>query len=378
MVDILVIDDDLATQKLLQQVLQREPYTIAFADTGEAGLRLAQAIKPALIICDWVFPDGLDGLEVCRRIKADPAFETTFFMILTSRSGTAERVEGLEAGADDLLFKPVDFSELKARVRAGLRLHQLTRDLKHQKLLLEAELTEAADYVRSLLPSKLVGKVPIDAQFIPSSKLGGDCFDYYWLDPDYLAIYLLDVSGHGLGSALLSTSVLNLLRSQSLPGVNFYRPEKVLGALNDTFQMDDQHDKYFTIWYGVYNHAKRQLSYASAGHPPAILISTQGDRVEIEQLRTPGLPIGMMPDARFAWQRCEVTPNSRLYVFSDGIYESQNISDGVVDFDLQKFVEILATNPADNSVEKILDIVQRYRRSDAFEDDLSLLEVCLK
>lgn len=378
MVDILIIDDDLATQKLLKQVFQQEPYTIACANTGEAGIRLAQSIKPALIICDWFFPEGVDGLEICRQIKADPEFETTFFMILTSHAGTAERVEGLEAGADDLLFKPVDFGELKARVRAGLRIHQLTQALKHQKLLLEAELTEAADYVRSLLPSNLIGKVPITAQFIPSSKLGGDCFDYYWLDPDYLAIYLLDVSGHGLGSALLSTSVLNLLRSQSLPGVNFYRPEKVLSALNDTFQMDDQHDKYFTIWYGVYNHAKRQLAYASAGHPPAILISTQGGATEVQQLRTPGMPIGMMPDTRFDWQRCEVEPDSRLYVFSDGIYESQNISGGGTDFDLQHFIKILATNPTDNSVAKILDAVQIYRQNPTFEDDLSLLEVWLK
>ncbi|MEM6427202.1 MAG: SpoIIE family protein phosphatase, partial [Cyanobacteria bacterium P01_D01_bin.128] len=368
-----------AIQKLLQQVLQSESYTLAFADRGEDGLRLARDVQPALIICDWVFPDGLDGLEVCRQIKADPAFETTFFMMLTARAGTAERVEGLEAGADDLLFKPVDFSELKARVKAGLRLHQLSQDLKHQKLLLEAEFTEAADYVRSLLPPRLEGAVPITAQFIPSSKLGGDCFDYHWLDPDYLAIYLLDVSGHGLGSALLSISVLNLLRSQSLPGVNFYRPEKVLAALNETFQMDDQHDKYFTIWYGIYSRSKRQLSYASAGHPPAVLISPQADGgVEVQKLRTPGMPVGILPDTRFNWQRCTVAPDSRLYVFSDGIYESQTVLPGGTVFDLDHFIKILADNPSANRVEDILATVQRDRNGELFDDDLSLLEVWLK
>ncbi|MHC5722078.1 MAG: regulator, partial [Nostoc sp.] len=93
-------------------------------------------------------------------------------------------VKGLDAGADDFISKPIDQNELQARVRAGLRLHQLSRDLQAQKLLLESEMSEAAEYVRSLLPVSMTEPFNINFRFIPSRQLGGDCFDYYWLDPD--------------------------------------------------------------------------------------------------------------------------------------------------------------------------------------------------
>src|SRR6476469_8572973 len=269
---ILVIDDDPVIRLVLTRNLQNQGYEVAIARNGEEGIELAEQMRPALIICDWMMP-GRDGLEVCRQVKANSDLSTTFFILLTSRGEVEDRVRGLDSGADDFLSKPIEMNELKARVRAGLRLHQTTQDLQTQKQLLEAELAEAADYVRSLLPDPLSDFPAINACFIPSRQLGGDCFDYFWLDPDYLAIYLLDVSGHGLGSALPSISVLNLLRSQSLPGVNFYLPDRVLSGLNETFQMSGHNERYFTIWYGVYNQTKRQLAYASAGHPPAILLS---------------------------------------------------------------------------------------------------------
>ena len=279
---ILVIDDDPIICTSLKKLLQSENCEVIVAPDGQVGLDAAQALRPGLIICDWLMPN-LDGLEVCQRVKEDPALATTFFILLSAKDQVADRVMGLDTGADDFLTKPVDLSELKARVRAGLRLHQLSQDLQQQKQLLEDELMEAAEYVKSLLPPALADPVKIDSRFIPSRQLGGDCFDYYWLDPDYLLIYLLDVSGHGLGAALPSISVQNVLRSQSLPDVNFYEPSSVLKALNETFQMNDQNDKYFTIWYGVYNHTKRQLMYASAGHPPGILVTQPGHAASVQQ-----------------------------------------------------------------------------------------------
>lgn len=247
MADILVIEHDPITKHFLVHTLKQQGYSVTTAKTGQDGLAQAEALKPAVIICDWNIPGSVDGLTICQSVKQSAELSMTFFLLLTDRHSIADRVRGLDSGADDLLSKPVDVNELRARVRAGLRLHQLARDLRQQKQQLEDELAEAEAYVRSLLPHSQQGRVPIEARFLPSQQLGGDCYDYYWLDPDYLAIYLLDVSGHGLGSALLSTSVLNVLRAQSLPDVNFYRPEKVLKALNETFQMSDQNQKYFTI-----------------------------------------------------------------------------------------------------------------------------------
>lgn len=373
--DILIIEHDLATTDSLTQALQEQGYTVATAPTGEAGLALAETLTPSVIICDWSMPGKLDGLTLFQRLKANPRLSTTFFLLLASHQSTTDRVKVLEMGADDLLSWPIDANELKARVRAGLRLNQLARDLQEQKQRLEAELAEAEAYVRSLLPPDTTGRVPIQARFLPSQQLGGDCYDYYWLDPDYLVMYLLDVSGHGLGSALLSTSVLNVLRSQSLPDVNFYRPEKVLHALNETFQMSDQNQKYFTIWYGVLNCSNRQLLYASAGHPPAIVLSQSESGQTVSQLRTQGLPIGMMPDIQYQWRRYELPPQSTLYLFSDGLYEVMGENNEILG--LEGFIDYLCKGPRHRSVDEIMETMNNLRAANTITDDMSLVGLTL-
>jgi phosphoserine phosphatase RsbU/P len=372
---ILIIDDDPTTRLALQNMLKGQGHDVLVVRSGEEGIQQAKQFHPALIICDWMMPQ-IDGLEVCRQIKSDPNLSTTFFILLTARAAVEDRVIGLDTGADDFLSKPIDMNELKARVRAGLRLRQMTQDLQIQKQKLENELSEAAEYVRSLLPPPLTGSVEIDARFIPSTQLGGDCFDYHWLDPDYLAIYLLDVSGHGLGAALPSVSVLNLLRSQTLDGINFYQPDAVLRALNEVFQMTEQHNRYFTIWYGVYNQTKRQLVYASAGHPPAVLISHNADNtIECKQLSTPDMPIGIFPETKFIYDRCEIKQLSTLYIFSDGVYEINQANGNMLG--LEAFVQLITEHwqPKSKNLEGILRHLQRLNSKAAFDDDLSLLQV---
>lgn len=397
-VDILVIDDDPVVLESLKRLLQKRGYRVATAIDAISGVQKSVRLVPSVIICDWLLPGDIDGLDICRRTKQDPQLSTTAFLMMTSHSDIANRVDAIEAGADDLLIKPVDTAELAARVKSGMRLHQLTQDLKAQTRRLEAELAEAASYVASLLPKDTprdaTNCVSISSCFISSQALGGDCFDHYWLDPDYLVMYLLDVSGHGLGAALLSTSVLNVLRSQSLPGVNFYRPETVLKGLNEAFQMGDQNDKYFTIWYGVYNRINRQLVYASAGHPPAILLSppalktssyaesAAGDLGTLMQLRTPGMPIGMMPNSQYQWERCSVIDKSRLYIFSDGVYEVQPAGDrhgAEAQLGLDGFISLISTLGTQQqlNLDNLVDQVSRFS-GNRFADDISLLEVSFR
>ncbi len=376
MYQILIIDDDPAIQILLKRTLHNQGYQVSVASDGADGLAQAMELHPALVICDWIMP-RMNGLEVCRQIKAKPELSMTKFILLTSLGSVEDRVKGLDAGADDFLCKPIEMAELQARVRAGLRLYQLSLDLQHEKKKLEAELAEAAEYVTSILPDKMTGPpVTIDAQFIPSRQLGGDGFDYYWLDSDHLVIYLLDAAGHGLRAALPTLSVLNLLKSQALPTINYYQPSDVLRGLNQTFQMTQRNDKYFTIWYGVYNRVTRKLVYASAGHPPAILVSAMSNgKVEVKRLKTLGLPVGMFPDVDYMDEVCQISQGSSLYIFSDGIYEI-NQKDGTM-WGLDPFITLLADTRQKNSsnLEQILDAVQSLNSKDYFDDDLSLLEI---
>jgi sigma-B regulation protein RsbU (phosphoserine phosphatase) len=384
MFTVLIIDDDPLIRLILKKALQEQGYSVVVAQRGEEGIEKAQQLRPALIICDWEM-SGISGLEVCHFIKTHPNLSSTFFILLTARSAIVDRVKGLDTGADDFLLKPIEGSELRARVKAGLRLYQanqelqkLAENLQAQQRLLEAELAEASDYLRSLLPNPLIGNVTIDFRFLPSRQLGGDCFDYYWLDSDYLMIYLLDVSGHGLRAALPSVSIQNLLRTQSLQGTNFYQPSSVLKALNDVLQMENHEDQYFTIWYGVYNQKKRQLFYASAGHPPAILISQNEAKLpQVRQLKTRGCAIGMFPDTKYVSERCEVDESSTLYIFSDGIYEITQANGTILG--LEKFTEILTnyTLSSNDDLSVLLQKVMYLNQNHVFEDDCSLLQIKL-
>lgn len=371
---ILVIDDDPVIGLILKRTLQEQGFEVTTTANGEAGLDSARLLHPALIICDWIMP-GLDGLEVCRRIKADPALTHTFFILLTSRSEVKDRVVGLDTGADDFLSKPIDVAELQARVRAGLRLYRVTRELQEQKRKLESELAEAAEYVRSLLPSPLnTETIAISSCFVPSSQLGGDCFDYFWLTSETLIIYLLDVAGHGVKAALLSVSLQNLLRTQSLGNVNFDQPTEVLTALNKAFDMDKNNQQYFTLWYGVYNLSSRQLAYASAGHPPALLFHNSSP-FPVEQLKTKGMPIGIFPEAQYSSAVCTINPQDSLYLLSDGIYEF-TLQDGNL-WDIDKFSTFLlnAHQEGNTDLEEILQKLDQLNSGALEADDRSLVKV---
>ncbi|MBS9394780.1 MAG: SpoIIE family protein phosphatase [Dolichospermum sp. LBC05a] len=375
MFEILIIDDDRSIQMFLKRILEKQGYQVITASTGEEGILRTLDSPPALIICDWIMP-GLSGIEVCNIIKKDPKLSTTFFILLTSLDSVANRVKGLDAGADDFISKPIEHNELQARVRAGLRLHQLSQDLQTQKLLLETELAEATEYVKSLLPLPVNKPLSIQFTFLPSRQLGGDCFDYNWLDADTLAIYLLDVAGHGLKATLPSISVLNLLRSRALKDLNYYQPSEVLAALNNTFQMNYQNDKYFTIWYGVYNRVSRQLTYSSAGHPPAIILSGNSPtHTEVKRLKTPGMPVGMFPEAKYTDAYSQIEKSSILYIFSDGAYEITQ-SNGTL-WSLEGFIQILMSlqYSVDNQLDYILDYLINLNSKETFEDDLSILQV---
>ncbi len=374
MAQILIIDDDSTTQLLLERTLIMQGYDITLASDGEEGLIKAKAIRPALIICDWIMPRK-NGLEVCNQIKSTPELSTTFFILLTSLDSVEDRVKGLDAGADDFLCKPIEMHELKARVRAGLRLHQLSRDLQNQKQLLEAELAEAAEYVSTILPEPLQHpSLKIDACFIPSRQLGGDSFDYFWLDDRHLVFYLLDVSGHGLQASLPSLAVINLLRSRGLSNVDYYQPNTVLQGLNQAFQMSDRNDKYFTIWYGVYDRETCNLTYSSAGHPPAILLAPAFKTLE-QRLKTPGVPVGMFPNIQYVNASCKITAKSSLYVFSDGIYEIEPQANS--HWGLDRLIDLLKKyqQTPERDLQRLLQYIRTWHPNFQFEDDLSILQI---
>lgn len=244
---------------------------------------------------------------------------------------------------------------------------------------LAKEMNEATQYINSILPAPINGLISTSWQYIPSSGLGGDAFGYHWLDKDHFAIYLLDVCGHGVGSALMSVSAMNTLRSQMLKNVDFFKPANLLFALNNIFSMEDHQGKFFTLWYGVLNIKQRTLKFSSAGHPPAFLINCDHNKyTEIEPLQTPNPPIGCIKDFEFEESEILIKSFSKLYVFSDGVYEIEKTTGEMMSLNEFKDLLLQFSNTTEMQSAYLLRHMETIKSSEKpFEDDFSLLEIII-
>lgn len=380
---ILVVDDNEMNRDLLVTRLKKNGHKVNVALNGQEAIQKLNEKNFDLLILDIMMPI-MNGYEVLKHIKADEKLKAIPVIMFSALDEIDSLVRCLEMGAEDYLVKPVKPIILKARVSASLEKKQL-RDreqmyylaLQQKQNELSAELNEAAEYVKSLLPeTNRYGNIATQWKYVPSSQLGGDSFSYHWLDDDHFAIYLLDVCGHGVGSALLSVSIMNVLKSKSLPDTDFYNPTDVMLKLNSTFRMEDQNGKYFSIWYGVYNKQDKTLNYTCCGHPPAILVNMESS--EIQQLGIGGAAIIGFPEMDFPSDCITIDKPSKLYVFSDGIYEIEVKSGDVLGFD--DFVDAISqvVKGKDSSVNNLVDHMTKLNNDHHFADDISLLEVIIE
>jgi len=237
---------------------------------------------------------------------------------------------------------------------------------------LQAELADAAAYVQSIVPPPRTAAPFTDWLLVPSTELGGDSFGYHDIDADHLAFYLLDVCGHGVGAALLSASVINVLRASALQNTEFREPASVLKALNAAFPMENQNNMFFTIWYGVYRRSDRSLRYATGGHPPAIHLRGGDERTASELITWGGVSIGTFPDIDYVSAVKEIEAGDHLLVLSDGVFEIGRPDGTMLDFaDLVSFV----TGPGKDAPDVIFDWIRSLNGPGALPDDFSLLRV---
>jgi sigma-B regulation protein RsbU (phosphoserine phosphatase) len=326
---IIIVDDNEGNRDMLARQLVRQGHTVATAVDGQDALAKLRAAPFDLVLLDMMMP-VLDGYGTLREIKNDQALRHLPVIMISALDELGSVVRCIERGAEDYLPKPFNPVLLRARIGAGLEKkrfrdqeRQYVRTIEETQARLQAELTEAENYIRSILPPPITaGSITTDWRLIPSTELGGDSFGYHWIDPDHFALYLLDVCGHGVGAALLSVTAINVLRNAALPGVDLRDPGATLTALNEAFLMEKQNDMYFTLWYGVWKPSTRTLRFATAGHPPALLATPQPDgRQRIELLRGPGMILGGMSGVVYKTSEHRIPGPAKLYVVSDGTFE---------------------------------------------------------
>jgi len=378
-IKVLLVDDQrIVGESIRRMLLDIQGLEYRFCADPTIALAEAGAFEPTVILQDLIMP-GVDGIEMVRAFRENPATAATPLIVLSSKEEPTTKAEAFAAGANDYLVKLPDKLELVARIRyhSAAYIHRLERDeaftvLEAQQRIIEQELAEAANYVQSLLPSAMPpgSPVPSEWRFITSSSLGGDSFGYYWISPHQLAIYLLDVCGHGVGAALLSVSAINTIRNRTLPDTDFAVPSQVLKGLNRAFPMEEQSGKYFTIFYAIYDTETREIVYASGGHPPAIVIAPDGT---VTHLAASGMIIGAMPFASYVDCRTTLAPGTKLFVFSDGCYEVFNAEKDMMS--LEKFSSILASSASHpEALDQAVAAARDWQNRHEFDDDFSLME----
>jgi sigma-B regulation protein RsbU (phosphoserine phosphatase) len=384
--NVLLVDDTPANLQVLGGMLKEQGCVVRPVPTGKLAIRFAEVDPPDIILLDIMMPE-IDGYEVCRRLKNIDRLKDIPVIFISALHETIDKVKAFAAGGVDYISKPFHFEEVQARVNTHLKIRRLQIEQEKQnrqlqdlndalykaQSALEAELANAANYVLSLIPPPIrKGDIQTNWVYVPSALLGGDSLGYHWIDGTHFAFYLMDVSGHGVGPALLSVSVLNTLRTQSLPDVDFCCPDQVLSALNLRFRSGDNYGLFFTIWYGVFNQESRLLRYASGGHPPAVLVNKSHPPTD---LGATGIPLGFVPDAKYPPAAVQMPPASTVYVFSDGCYEIQKC-DGE-EWTKQEMLQSLNDGaPGDGSQLQVLyqNAIQ-IRGEERLDDDFSILGV---
>jgi len=397
-VKILLVDDDTHVCELLAALLRQQGHEVLEAYDGEVAWQLVEERQISFVVSDWMMPN-LSGVDLCRRIRAADFERYVYVILCTGKGAKSDLIEGMDAGADDFLVKPIGNEELCVRIRAGervLRLQQKLADKNHdlagmnQRLhcahkLIEDDLKAAAWMQERLLPAPTLQAhgVRCEWRLQPSGYVAGDIFNFFVMDEKQVGFYLLDVSGHGVPAAMLSVALGMMLTPDATHGgpLKSYNrdtglfevllPDDAIRELNRRFQLKD--DRYFTMIYGLFDTHSSILRMAQAGHPSPILIRKDG-RLQI--LGSGGMPIGVWPDIEFDCFDVSIKHGDRLLLYSDGVTECKSVhgetfgEDRVVDC-----LEQLSTRPLDELLGELMDVVRSWRGDSEFEDDLSLLAI---
>lgn len=386
---LLVADDSAVDRRLVTRILENEGYQVSSCADGLEALQCANAEVPDLILLDFEMP-RLDGLRLCRILKSNPDFDQVPVLFLSAYEDLEHHVEGLDAGAVDFITKPFERLDVLARVRAHLRVRQLTRLLAdaHRSLAirnqqLDEDLRAAGEIQRSLLPSHELcfSELRTSWCFLPSDQVGGDLFQLHPLDDDRLAFYVLDVEGHGVPAAMVSASLSRSLDPRGGLAVHHFEsargksqrvvpPASVVATLDKEYPVD-RFGRNVTLCYGVIDLRRGELSFASAGHPPPILIR-KGRAAE--QLAAGGPLIGLGMGFEFPEESLKLAPGDRLFLFTDGIQELENEAGDP--FGLERVVQVLSEGSAEPLDRACDDLVERglaFAASQAPTDDLTVL-----
>jgi sigma-B regulation protein RsbU (phosphoserine phosphatase) len=394
---VLVVDDSKLQRKLLTIALKKWGFQVEEAESGAQALRMAAARRPDLVLSDWMMP-GMSGLELCKQFREMDGENYSYFILLTSKSDKEEVALGLDSGADDFLSKPVDNNELRARITAGERLIEMQRNMVQANRALsetlgelqqlydniDSDLKEAKKLQQSLVKERFralpVGDLSLMLR--SSGHVGGDLVGYFEAGSQHIGLYALDVSGHGISSALMTARLAGYL-SSAAPDQNvaLYKndqgefvpraPDEVVADLNNLVLGEMETEHYFTLLLAFVELKTGHMVLSQAGHPhPAIQRATG----KIEMIGTGGFPVGLLSDVVFEKFELTLARGDRILILSDGVTECPGPDGTMLDEDgLTSLMYDLSATRGPAFLEALIWRLTEFNGSADFPDDVSAI-----
>lgn len=369
---ILVVDDSEALRKTIAIYLRHGGYrNIYEAGGGEDALALADEYAPDLIITDLLMP-GMDGLELCRRLRASTKHASIPVLVQTARAQGDERGNVFTHGATDLISKPINAREMLGRVRVHLEQRQLVNKLTRYQAMMAEDLDLARKMQESILPplediASLERAFPIEiaSAYRASLGLGGDLWGISVPDENQIGIYLADFTGHGVAAALNTFRFHSILRDQHFDSMPL---AEAMSSMNDFLADTLPTGQFSTMLAFRIDFAADTIEFSSAcGPPPLLRFGPEGD---FEPVVLAGFPLGVIRDASFETRIFPFPPGSAALFYSDALIETPQAPHSVYTPETLNHTLAQASAPTANALR---DVVLAGLEGHELEDDLTLI-----
>ena len=366
---VLIVDDVKANVDLLVHAL-RDDYKLSVALNGEAALRSVEKSPPDLLLLDIVMP-GIDGYEVCRRLRSDAGTRELPIMFLNSLEDVTDKTRGFEAGGNDYLTKPFEILEVKARVRSLLKAKAYSDEIKER---IAAELRIAREIQMGLLPEDVAAvtqKSGLDIACLiePAMAIGGDFYDVIRLEDGRVLVVVADVSGKGIPAALFMAVTMTLIRTAAR---QFSAPDEIARQVNTALSANNPRGMYATLFCCIVDTAKMTLCCVNAGHPSPVLLRP-GEAPSLPFDSTSS-PIGMFDTLSVEVQRVDLRPGDGVVMYSDGVSEAFDAAGET--FELEDLIACLAPaagKSAASMTSGLREAVRMHVGSHPQSDDITIL-----
>lgn len=376
---ILAVDDTPENLDVVKGILTPE-YVVKAAVNGKMALKIAQAQPPNLILLDIMMP-GMDGYEVCTALKADTKTRDIPVIFLTAMDQTRDETKGFELGAADYIMKPVSPPVLEARVKTHLALKQNMDELqkaygviKGQKERMQEELNVGREIQMSLIPRDFPAfpdnnEFDLYAILEPAREVGGDLYDFYFLDEERLCFCIGDVSGKGVPAALFMAMTKTLIKSRS---VDDYSTASIATHVNDELSEENPQSMFVTLFLAILNIRSGDLLYTNAGHNPSYVKRADGTVEALKQIHGP--IVGAMPGLTYKEASVKLERGDGILLYTDGVTEAMNAAgDLYSDPRLDKLVESTTFESTSRVTDTVMQDVVAFEADAERADDITIL-----